>query len=215
VSHLGPLVSALADGELAPDAAERALAHAAGCDRCAAAVEAERSTKALLSGAGAPPPSPDLLARLGRIGGPEGPLPARTPPMPGESAAGVEVVPWAPAAGSRSAAAPGHRRRARRRAAAHPTHGRPAGRGRRGAAARGRRSRVAAAVGGTLLMLSGGLAGAFALGAAPATPPVVPPVAQFRAAYDTATRDVPLRQPWGALSWSTALTPTMQSPAGR
>ncbi|WP_211254588.1 zf-HC2 domain-containing protein, partial [Cellulomonas cellasea] len=35
MSHLGSRISALADGQLAPAAAERALAHVATCPQCA------------------------------------------------------------------------------------------------------------------------------------------------------------------------------------
>jgi hypothetical protein len=71
-SHLGDLVAALVDGELEGHARDRALAHTTGCDRCRAAVAAERRLKATLrgtAGSAEPPATGDgaesfLLASL-------------------------------------------------------------------------------------------------------------------------------------------------------
>lgn len=71
--HLGPRVSALVDGQLSPRAAERALAHAVGCPRCRAALDAERGARRVVSAAGDFEPSEDFTSRL--IG-----LPGAAPP---------------------------------------------------------------------------------------------------------------------------------------
>jgi hypothetical protein len=62
--HLGSWVSALADGQLPPDQAERALAHVAVCRRCAAELEAARAARRALAAAADVPVAPDLAARL-------------------------------------------------------------------------------------------------------------------------------------------------------
>lgn len=65
MSHLGSWISALADGQLAPAAAERALAHVATCPECAAELAAARAARAALaSSADDVAPAPDLAARL-------------------------------------------------------------------------------------------------------------------------------------------------------
>ncbi|MDM7830818.1 zf-HC2 domain-containing protein [Cellulomonas edaphi] len=65
MSHLGSRLSALADGQLAPAAAERAMAHVAACAECAAELAAARAARAALSSAADPvDPAPDLAARL-------------------------------------------------------------------------------------------------------------------------------------------------------
>lgn len=62
--HLGPRVSALADGQLPPAEREQALAHVAGCRVCAEQLAAERAARQALADAGAVAPSDDLTARL-------------------------------------------------------------------------------------------------------------------------------------------------------
>jgi hypothetical protein len=66
MTHLGPWLSALADGQLTPDETERALAHVATCPRCASELTAARAARSALSTAAAEPlePTPDLTARL-------------------------------------------------------------------------------------------------------------------------------------------------------
>ena len=65
MSHLGSRISALADGQLPPAAAERALAHVAGCPECAAELRAARAARAALSSAAADVlPDADLADRL-------------------------------------------------------------------------------------------------------------------------------------------------------
>ncbi|NHT19440.1 zf-HC2 domain-containing protein [Cellulomonas sp. IC4_254] len=68
-AHLGDRVSALVDGQLAPAAAERALAHVAGCPRCAADLAAARSARRVLSDCDDVRPAGDLTARLLALGG--------------------------------------------------------------------------------------------------------------------------------------------------
>ncbi|GIG36390.1 zf-HC2 domain-containing protein [Cellulomonas pakistanensis] len=75
--HLGDRVSALVDGQLAPAAAERALAHVAGCPRCAADLAAARAARRVLSGCDDVRPAGDLTARLLALGG--APIPPGAP----------------------------------------------------------------------------------------------------------------------------------------
>lgn len=67
MTHLGPWLSALADGQLPPDEAERALAHVATCPRCAAELASARAAHRALAAAAAAEqlePAADLTARL-------------------------------------------------------------------------------------------------------------------------------------------------------
>lgn len=57
-------LTALADGELPPQEADRVLAHVAGCSDCRAVLDAERRTKALLGALPMPAADPMLMARL-------------------------------------------------------------------------------------------------------------------------------------------------------
>lgn len=68
--HLGDRVSALVDGQLGPAATERALAHVAGCPRCAADLAAARAARRVLSDADDVRPAGDLTARLLALGCP-------------------------------------------------------------------------------------------------------------------------------------------------
>lgn len=68
--HLGNRVSALVDGQLSPGAAERALAHVAGCPRCASDLSAARAARQVLSRVDDVRPAGDLTARLLALGGP-------------------------------------------------------------------------------------------------------------------------------------------------
>lgn len=60
--HLGPLVTALVDGELQQDVQQRALEHAGRCPACRAEIEAQRRLKARVAVA-APPAPPEALTR--------------------------------------------------------------------------------------------------------------------------------------------------------
>ena len=82
-SHLGERAAALVDGQLSPEAAERATAHLAGCRPCRDVVDLERLTKARLASLAGPEPSGDLMGRLLALGGPSGPLPPRAGHVPG------------------------------------------------------------------------------------------------------------------------------------
>jgi hypothetical protein len=68
MSHLASRLSALVDGQLSPDEAERALMHVAGCAECAAELAAARSARRALSEAIDVPMAPDLTARLLALG---------------------------------------------------------------------------------------------------------------------------------------------------
>jgi anti-sigma factor RsiW len=68
VTHLGSQLSALADGQLAPEAAERALAHVAGCPECAEGLAAARAAREALAAAREVCPDPELTARLLALG---------------------------------------------------------------------------------------------------------------------------------------------------
>lgn len=92
MSHLGDRVTDLVDGRLSPDAAERAVAHLAGCPDCRAEVAAERAVRNRLATAAAPAPPDGLVDRLVRLGGPTGPLPPRADRVPGTPA--PAPVPW-------------------------------------------------------------------------------------------------------------------------
>lgn len=92
MSHLGDRVTDLVDGRLSPDAAERAVAHLAGCPDCRAEVAAERAVRNRLATAAAPAPPDGLVDRLVRLGGPTGPLPPRADRVPGIPA--PAPVPW-------------------------------------------------------------------------------------------------------------------------
>ena len=62
--HLGVWVSDLADGQLDAAATERALAHVAGCARCAAELDAARDAHRALAAACDVAPDPELTDRL-------------------------------------------------------------------------------------------------------------------------------------------------------
>jgi anti-sigma factor RsiW len=83
VSHLGDRAAALVDGQLSPDATERATAHLAACRPCRDFVELERLTKIRLASLRGPVPTADLVGRLLAMGGPAGPLPPRPGHVPG------------------------------------------------------------------------------------------------------------------------------------
>ncbi|MCU1430998.1 MAG: zf-HC2 protein [Actinotalea sp.] len=68
MSHLGSQISALADGQLAPAAAERAMAHVAACDDCAIELAAARAARRVLSAAFDVPIAPELTRRLLALG---------------------------------------------------------------------------------------------------------------------------------------------------
>jgi len=85
VTHLGERVSDLVDGQLPPEAAERAFAHLASCQGCRDQVEAERLMKARLAALALPTPREDLVQKLLAMGGPAGPVPPRAGHVPGSA----------------------------------------------------------------------------------------------------------------------------------
>lgn len=68
MTHLGTQISALADGQLAPAAAERAMAHVAACADCAAELASARAARRALAAAFEVPVDPQLTARLIALG---------------------------------------------------------------------------------------------------------------------------------------------------
>lgn len=64
MTHLGTLVSALADDQLSPATRERALTHVAGCDQCAAELAVARAVRKRLSCARDVLPTTDLTSKL-------------------------------------------------------------------------------------------------------------------------------------------------------
>ncbi|MDO8151661.1 zf-HC2 domain-containing protein [Isoptericola sp. b408] len=63
-AHLGDRVSALADGQLPPGEAERALAHVACCPLCSAELESARAARRRLASAADVHPTAELTQRL-------------------------------------------------------------------------------------------------------------------------------------------------------
>lgn len=89
--HLGSQLSALVDGQLSPAAADRALAHVAGCAECTQELAAARAARRALAAAMDVPVAPELTARLLALGSTRcGPVADRRPddrrsvPLPGE-----------------------------------------------------------------------------------------------------------------------------------
>jgi hypothetical protein len=157
VTHLGERTTPLVDGRLAPDAVNRAAAHAATCPACRTALAGEQRVRALLRADPGPQPSAELVARLLALGGPAGPLRPRpghvpgTPrpaPLPPPGRLALGAGPWEPAA---PAAGCGPRGR---------QDGTRPSRARR----RSRRARVASVAVGALSLASLGLLGIVALG---------------------------------------------------
>jgi hypothetical protein len=64
MSHLGDLVSALADGQLSPAETERALSHVTMCRLCARELDTARAARRALASAADVVPDPALTARL-------------------------------------------------------------------------------------------------------------------------------------------------------
>ncbi|GAB2687677.1 zf-HC2 domain-containing protein [Thalassiella azotivora] len=101
MSHLGARVTALLDGELSPDAAARAHAHAAACPPCLRALETERAVRTTLATARDPEVPTELVERLVALGGPAGPLPPRPGHVPGAPRPPFAVIGPPPRGGSR------------------------------------------------------------------------------------------------------------------
>lgn len=116
MTHLGTLISALADDQLSPAMRERALTHVAGCDQCAAELAVARAVRKRLSCARDVLPTNDLTSRLLALS-------AQIPEVEGDPLRQGPAVrdPWAPPpeAGALSCALTGdiaaHARRRRSR----------------------------------------------------------------------------------------------------
>ncbi|WP_024285273.1 anti-sigma factor [Cellulomonas sp. KRMCY2] len=96
MNHLGTLISALADGQLAPDVAERALGHVARCPDCAAELAASRASRRVLSTAFDVPVAPGLTSRLLALGAASecwAPAAPRPPVRPGDDRLASSSVP--------------------------------------------------------------------------------------------------------------------------
>jgi anti-sigma factor RsiW len=204
VTHLGIRVTALVDGELDPAAAERALAHAAGCPECLAALDAERAVKRQVASLADVPVPPGLTARLLALGELGDPLPARSQPMPRGTR-----PPTLPAPGR------GDRQPYDRRppAVAYASR-RPGVRSARRRTLR----RTTTVAGGVLSSVGCALAAAFMLGGtqAPAGPAVRPPVGTFSQQHAATVNRLPLGDPaFGAVqaTWPGSLATTGTVPA--
>jgi anti-sigma factor RsiW len=64
MAHLGEGIAAYVDGQLSPEAASKAEAHFARCERCRRSLEQQQALKARIGGSANPPPPPTLLASL-------------------------------------------------------------------------------------------------------------------------------------------------------
>lgn len=187
-SHLGWRASTLVDGQLDHDERDRALAHLARCGQCRAAVQAERSAKAALSGMADPPPPPDLVAALLRMGEPGGPVlpqrqhfPSRPAPAPAQWRSVRSIA--------RPASVPSGLRHPRRPVPArHP--------GERTPARRTRRVRLAAA--GTFAVAAVAMSLAVVGSTVPSDDPgtaVVPPLDRFTAEHARTSSGQPFTDP--------------------
>jgi anti-sigma factor RsiW len=152
VSHLGDRAAAFVDGQLSPDAAERATGHLAACRPCRDLVELERLTKVRLATLQGPAPTADLMGRLLAMGGPSGPLPPRPGHVPGMPR--PQTVPLRTSVGAGSAS--GTAQRTAVRPARRPVTTRPNG---RPGVLNQRRTRLAAVVLGALSVMGVGVAG--------------------------------------------------------
>jgi hypothetical protein len=179
VTHLGPRISALVDGELGHESRERALAHVAHCPACRDSLESERAVKDLLAAAASPAPSDGVLASLQALARPGNPLPPRARTMPQGP-----VVPVLPPPG-----------RAPRGARADSRGPAGSGPGAPGVARRTTRRARFAAVGA--LSVAGLVLGtAFAAGAPRQSPsPVVPPAAELSVEHNATTSGFSLGDP--------------------
>lgn len=230
MSHLGDRVAPLVDGQLPPDQAEKATMHVASCDRCRAAVEAERQTKQRLAALGPVEPRADFMRQLMQMAGPVGPLPPRPGHVPGTPrpeyaqystspqrvpvGAGVNAPPAVPSEYSAEAAyrafdgpfgttALGVRERPpARRGSVRPGATRQ-GLPRVPGAPRSRpsRTRVAVAMVGAVCLVGAGVAGGLSNAARPG-PQVSPAIATFVGEHVASTTTLPLSDT--SLTWGSA-----------
>jgi hypothetical protein len=179
VSHLGPRISALVDGELGHEARDRALAHVAHCAGCRELLESERAVKELLAAAAPPQPPVTVLASLQALAQPGNPLPPRARAMPQGP-----VVPTLPPPGR---APRGARGDSRGPASTGPSSGL--------AHRRARRARFAAV--GALSVAGLVLGTAFAAGGQrqSPSPAVVPPAAELTVEHSITTSGLTFGDP--------------------
>lgn len=233
MSHLGDRVAPLVDGQLPPDQAEKATMHVASCDRCRAAVEAERRTKHRLAALGPVEPRADFMRQLMQMAGPAGPLPPRPGHVPGTPrpeyaqyatttpqrvpvGAGVNAPPAVPSGFSAEAAyqafdggvfgAPALG--VRERPPARRGSVRPAARQglQRVAGSRPSRTRVAVAMVGAVCLVGAGVAGGLsnAVARPGPGPQVSPAIATFVGEHVASTTTLPLSDT--SLTWGSAGT---------
>lgn len=183
MAHLGERVTALVDGQLPAEAAERAYAHLACCRACRDLVEAERLAKGRLAALRGPAPAPELFGRLLALGGPTGPLTPRTGHVPGSPRPAVLAPPTVPGAGRPAPGRPTARAVSRRPGPAAP---RGSGPGRPSH----RRVRLAVVVAGTLVVVGAGVTG-LSRSTGGSAPTVVPPVDTFVVDHARSTEDFP------------------------
>lgn len=169
MNHLGARVSALVDGQLGSSERDRALSHVAHCATCRAAVDVERSIKALLAGSPRPTLSDGLLASLHGLAEPGGPVSPRPRSMPLGP-----VVPTLPPPGRGPF---GSRRDSRRPARAR------------------RVQRVRYAAAGAVSVAGLVLGTAFAAGGGVGAVPVVPPAAELSVEHAATASGLPLGDP--------------------
>jgi hypothetical protein len=95
VGHLGSAVSPLVDGQLDPDSAERAWAHAVGCPLCRDAVEREVWVKRSLATMAGADPSSGLTSALHELPWQAaGAIPPALPPATPPATPPAEPAPW-------------------------------------------------------------------------------------------------------------------------
>jgi hypothetical protein len=200
MSHLGERVSALVDGQLSVDLAERALMHIAGCGDCRIAVETERLMKQRLAALSPPEPADLLIRRLLELAGPSGPLPPRPGHVPGSPR--PELVASLNGIAARSALAgsadpgrgAGTRPPGRRGMSRPPTSrasGSTSGVSRMVRVGRSSRNRMAAAMVGAVCLVGAGVAGGIANGGVAATP-VAPPIDTLVTEHSATSGRLPL-----------------------
>ena len=107
MTHLGTQLSALADGQLGPAAADRAMAHVEACRDCAEGLAAAHAARRALGAAFEVRPTADLTARLLALGAPLSTQAQVAPADPGGRR--MREDPGAPWADGRCVPLPGSR----------------------------------------------------------------------------------------------------------
>jgi anti-sigma factor RsiW len=190
MSHLGERVSPLVDGQLGPDAAERALMHIAGCPECHDAVEVERLTKQRLAALGVPRPGGDFMHRLLEMSGPSGPMPPRPGHVPGSPRPELVKEAGRLLSTSSTGSTSGALRPPGRRGSSRPALVRPASMSRMVRVSRSSRTRMAAAMVGAVCLVGAGVTGGVANGGV-VDQRVAPPVDSFVLEHSATTSTLP------------------------